>query len=43
MTTAAALAAAYALDRAGVDDAYTMAPKRVNDCEGAEWVWEEAH
>ena len=41
MTTAAALAAAYALDRAGVDDAYTMAPKRGTIVEGAEWVWEE--
>ena len=41
MTTAAALAAAYALERAGVDDAYTMAPKRGTIVEGAEWVWEE--
>ena len=41
MTTAAALAAAYALHRAGLDDAYTMAPKRGAIVEGAEWVWEE--
>ena len=41
MTTAAALAAAQALDRAGVDDAYTMAPKRGTIVEGAEWLWEE--
>ena len=41
MTVAAGLAAAYALHRAGVDDAYKMAPKRGSIVEGAEWVWEE--
>ena len=41
MTTAAALVAAYALHCAGVDDAYTMAPKRGTIMEGAEWLWEE--
>ena len=41
MTTAAALAAAYALHRAGVEDAYTIAPKRGTIVEGAEWLWEE--
>ena len=41
MTVGAALSAAYALHRAGVDDAYTMAPKRGTIVEGAEWLWEE--
>ena len=41
MTVAAALTAAYALHRAGVDDAYTMAPKGGTIVEGAEWIWEE--
>ena len=41
MTVAAALTAAYALHRAGVDDAYKMAPKRGTIVEAAEWVWEE--
>lgn len=41
MTTAAALAAAYALHRAGVEDAYTMAPKRGTIVEGAKWLWKE--
>ena len=38
---AAASAAAYALDRAGIDDAYTIAPKRGTIVEGAEWIWNE--
>lgn len=41
MTVAAALTAAYALDRAGIDDAYTMAPKRGTIVEGAEWTWDK--
>ena len=41
MTAAASLAAAYALDRAGVDDVYTMAPRRGTIVEGAQWLWEE--
>ena len=39
MTVAAALTAAYALRRAGVDNAYTMAPRRGTIVEGAEWLW----
>lgn len=41
MTVAAALSAAYALVRAGVGDAYTLAPKRGTVVDGAEWLWEE--
>ena len=41
MTVAAALSAAYALDRAGVSDAYKMAPKRGTIVEAADWLWEE--
>ena len=41
MTVAAALTAAHALHRAGVGDAYTMAPKGGTIVEGAEWIWEE--
>ena len=41
MTVAAALSAAWALDRAGVGDAFATAPKRGTIVEGAEWLWEE--
>ena len=41
MTVAAALSAAYALDRAGGSDTYKMAPKRGTVVEGADWLWEE--
>lgn len=40
MTVAAALAAAYALHRAGVEDVYTLAPKRGSVVDGAAWVWD---
>lgn len=41
MTVGAALAAAYALRRSGMDDVYTIAPRGGTIVEGAGWLWRE--
>ena len=41
MTVGAALAAGYALRRAGMKDVYTLAPKRGTIVQGAAWLWDQ--
>ena len=41
MTVGAALAAGYALRRAGMKDIYTLAPKRGTIVQGAAWLWDQ--